>query len=317
MNLLEVNHLDKSFASHKAVDEVSFQMQAGEILGLLGPNGAGKSTTIQMLAGLVEPDSGSVVLNGKVLNSRGGTDRVELGVVPQDISVYPQLTTRENLKFFGGLYGLRDLELSKRIDEILERVGLKERADDQVQHYSGGMKRRLNFGIGLLHRPKLLILDEPTVGVDPQSRSHILEAVRELGKNGVAILYVSHYMEEVQELCQRVAVMDRGKLLVCDRLETMLSPLPRRMNLSIPRLENSMETSLTDYPGVSSTMCDEQTSTITVDGEMLQSAEQFAEAVSFVFGLLSQNNVTIRLIEAEEPDLENLFMQLTGHSLRD
>lgn len=240
-----------------------------------------------------------------------------LGVVPQDISIYPQLTARENLKFFGGLYGLRDFQLRKRIDEILERVSLRERADDQVRHYSGGMKRRLNFGIGLLHRPKLLILDEPTVGVDPQSRSHILEAVRELGKNGVAILYVSHYMEEVQELCQRAAVMDRGKLLACDSIEAMLRPLPRRMNLCVPQMEFSLAESLSNYEGVSSTVCDDRTSTITVDGAMLQSAEQFAEAVSFVFGLLSRKNVTIRSIDAEEPDLGNFFMQLTGHSLRD
>ena len=199
MSLLEVNRLKKSFGTHLAVDEVSFTVGNGEILGLLGPNGAGKSTTIMMLAGLIEPDSGNIVLDGHTLSHSDRKSRQQMGIVPQDLAIYPNLTARENLRFFGGLYGLTGSDLRSRITEVLSQTGLADRQNDLTCEYSGGMKRRLNFGVALLHRPRLLILDEPTVGVDPQSRAHLLDCVRQLASGGMSVIYCSHYMEEVVE----------------------------------------------------------------------------------------------------------------------
>ncbi len=195
MSLLEVSHLRKTFGRLVAVEDVSFSVCAGEIFGLLGPNGAGKSTTMNMVVGLLAPDSGSIRLDGQELEPTNRSLRESLGVVPQDLAIYPELTARENLHFFGRLYGIKGQDLKRRIGEALERAGLASRADDRAENFSGGMKRRLNFGVALLHRPRLLILDEPTVGVDPQSRAHLLDCVRALSCEGVAAVYASHYME--------------------------------------------------------------------------------------------------------------------------
>ena len=235
MPLLEVKNLRKSYESLVAVAGVSFEVRAGEVFGLLGPNGAGKSTTMLMIAGLVPSDAGMIDLDGKPFDPRNPAMRSQLGVVPQDLAIYPELTATENLQFFGRLYGIKGKILSDRIQAALERVGLTGRADDPAGTYSGGMKRRLNFACALLHHPRLLILDEPTVGVDPQSRSHLLACVRDLNAEGVAVIYASHYMEEVQTLCERVAIMDHGKILAMDTLNNLLGRMSADLILRISK----------------------------------------------------------------------------------
>ncbi|MCB0963697.1 MAG: ABC transporter ATP-binding protein, partial [Acidimicrobiales bacterium] len=211
--MLRCSGLVRTFGDRVAVDDVGFEIAAGETYGLLGPNGAGKTTTIRMVCGLLERDAGEVTLDGQPVDRHDVATRAGIGFVPQEVALYPDLTARENLRFFGHLYRLRGAELDRRVDEVLEIIGLADRADDAVDAFSGGMKRRLNIGAGLVHRPRLLILDEPTVGVDPQSRNAILENVQALGSEGLAVLYTTHYMEEAERLCDRVGIMDRGRLI--------------------------------------------------------------------------------------------------------
>jgi ABC-2 type transport system ATP-binding protein len=227
--LLEVSHLRKSFGDTVAVDDLSFHVDGGEIFGLVGPNGAGKSTTMMILAGVRRADAGCVSIGGHAAGQGHRTVQRMLGVVPQDLAIYTDLTARENLAFFGELYDVPRPERESRIERILGQVGLESHADQYVRTFSGGMKRRLNFGMALIHEPRLVILDEPTVGVDPQSRSHILDCVRQLAADGVGVIYASHYMEEVEALCQRVAIIDQGKLLAEGTLEELLGP--SRQNL--------------------------------------------------------------------------------------
>src|SRR5690606_15786453 len=210
--VLTVRGVSKRFGDIRAVRDLSLHVDAGETYGLLGPNGAGKSTTISMIAGLIEADGGEIDLLGDRVSTRSTHARAAIGLVPQDVAVYPDLTARENLQFFARLYGLGGRELDERVDEVLEVIGLSDRAGDRSKEFSGGMNRRLNIGIGLLHRPQLLILDEPTVGVDPQSRNAILDSVEQLSGAGIAVLYTTHYMEEAERLCDRIGIIDEGEL---------------------------------------------------------------------------------------------------------
>jgi len=217
--LLEIRDLSKSYGTAKAVDGVTFQVYEGEIFGLLGPNGAGKTTLLSIVSSLIRQDTGAFLLAGQPLRR----DRKHLlGIVPQELAIYNELTARENLRFFGQLYRVPEPRLSATIDEILRAVGLADRADHRAGTFSGGMKRRLNLGAGLVHGPRLLLLDEPTVGVDPQSRHHIFEEVRRLNAGGMTVIYTSHYMEEVEALCPRVGILDHGKLIACDSLSGLL-----------------------------------------------------------------------------------------------
>ena len=211
--VLAASHLGKRFADRVAVDDVSFEVAAGETYGLLGPNGAGKTTTIRLVCGLLRADSGEVLIAGQRVSTTATLAKRHVGYVPQDIALYPDLTARENLRFFGRLYGLHGKALSRRVGEVLDLVGLSERSRDRVESFSGGMKRRLNIGAGLLHEPTLLVLDEPTVGVDPQSRHAVMESVRAFGAAGMAVLYTTHYMEEAERLCDRVGIIDHGRLV--------------------------------------------------------------------------------------------------------
>ena len=213
MNIIEVKELTKVYSGRKAVDRINFEIKKGEVFGLLGPNGAGKTTTISMLSCLIPPTSGDAHIEGKSIIKEPIEVKKRIGVVPQDIALYPTLSAKENLFFWGEMYGLGGRRLKEKVDEVLQIVGLTERSKDRINKYSGGMKRRINIAVGLLPSPKLLILDEPTVGVDPQSRTNILESLRKLNKDGLTILYTSHYMEEVEFLCDRVAVMDLGKII--------------------------------------------------------------------------------------------------------
>ena len=315
MALLEVNNLRKSFGDLVAVADVSFQVNAGEIFGLLGPNGAGKSTTMMMLAGLIEPDSGTVRINGQEMSGGNRRARTILGVVPQDLAIYPDLTARENLTFFARLYGLRGEHLERRVAESLERTGLKNRADDYAGNYSGGMKRRLNFGVGLLHEPRLLILDEPTVGVDPQSRAHLIDCVRELAAEGIGVLYASHYMEEVQAICHRVAIIDHGKMLASGTLGELLGSLSADLSLRISPPKNGLLNRLNGLVDVKQS--DDGDTLLVISRDQHKDAKRLESTMLQVLQILDQSDVELHAVETHEPNLERLFLQLTGSRLRD
>jgi ABC-2 type transport system ATP-binding protein len=284
--------LRKAFGDLVAVAGVGFQIEPGETYGLLGPNGAGKTTTISMIGGLLERDAGEVFVSGETLTTRSINAKRHIGLVPQDLAIYPDLTARENLSFFGRLYGLSGQALKTRVNEILDIVGLAERADDRSEEFSGGMKRRLNIAIGLLHRPSLLILDEPTVGVDPQSRNAILESVEALSTEGMAVLYTTHYMEEAERLCDRVAIIDQG-LIVAEGTRRQLVEL------------------VGQHDRVS----------LDASGD-LRAAAAAASAIAGVKGAdireggidLLADHASVRV---EEPNLEAVFLHLTGKALRD
>ncbi|HEV8070902.1 MAG TPA: ABC transporter ATP-binding protein [Planctomycetaceae bacterium] len=315
MNLLEVCNLRKTFGNLVAVEDVSFSVAAGEIFGLLGPNGAGKSTTMNMVVGLLAPDSGTIRLDGQELAHNNRELRTTLGVVPQDLAIYTDLTARENLDFFGRLYGIKGRTLKQRIDEALERTGLTGRADDRAETFSGGMKRRLNFGVALLHRPRLMILDEPTVGVDPQSRAHLLDCVRALSAEGVAAVYASHYMEEVEALCKRVAIVDRGRVLACDQLQTLLGRLSADLCLRVSRPTNGLAAKLGPWGRLESghNGC----ATIVIPREQADQKDRLNETLSQILVLLEQSHVDLRGVKTNDANLERLFLQMTGSRLRD
>jgi ABC-2 type transport system ATP-binding protein len=312
--LLEVDNLVKTFGSLKAVDDLSFHVSAGEAFGLLGPNGAGKSTAMMMICGLLEPDSGEVRLDGRALDRRLPSSRQRLGVVPQDLAIYPDLTARENLMFFAGLYQLTGETKRQKVDEALNRVGLTGRADDLAGTFSGGMKRRLNFAAAVMHDPVLLILDEPTVGVDPQSRAHLIECIRSLQKNGTAIIYASHYMEEVQDVCSRAAIVDHGRLLACDEISVLLKQIPFEIEFHLGSSELPASLSL----GSSATVEQQDGETVVrIRTSDVTNEAALNHEVTAVLTALAQHSVGVRSIRTHEPDLERLFLRMTGHKLRD
>ncbi|MEZ6042258.1 MAG: ABC transporter ATP-binding protein [Planctomycetaceae bacterium] len=315
-SLLEVHQLHKTYGDRRVVDGLSFSVNAGEAFGLLGPNGAGKSTTMMMIAGVLDADSGTVTLNNRQMLRNDLESRRPLGVVPQDLAIYSDLTARENLSFFAQLYGLRGETLRERVDEALERVGLTGRADDYAGTFSGGMKRRLNFAAAIMHRPMLLVLDEPTVGVDPQSRAHLLDCVRHLQQNGTAVIYASHYMEEVEAVCARAAIIDHGKLLACDTIDRLLLQIPFEVEL---RLTQPI---IPDELGLASNVIAETG----IDGSdailRVRTSDTFSETalhteVTNLLKSLADHSVTVRSIRTLEPNLERLFLNLTGSRLRD
>lgn len=309
--VLQVHDIVRRFGDNVAVDGVSFEIGAGETYGLLGPNGAGKTTTITMIAGLLTPDAGSVTVSGEPLT---GERKSRIGLVPQDIALYPDLTAVENLHFFGHLQNLRGQRLKQRIAEVLDVVGLSDRSKDRIDTYSGGMKRRANIAVGLLHEPQLLILDEPTVGVDPQSRNSILEAVTTLGGAGMAVLYTTHYMEEAERLCDRVGIIDSGRLVAEGSRDELVAQIGEqatvdfRVNAEAGQLLVWTE-ALAGLPGVSAV---QQTSggvrVVTADGGAL-----IAPAVQAA----QQSAVEVTGVDVREPDLETVFLHLTGKALRD
>jgi len=315
--VIQAEHLEKRFGDLVAVDDVSFHVDAGEIFGLLGPNGAGKSTAMMMLAGLLPVDGGTIAVCGKTVKMGDRFARRALGVVPQELAIYPELTARENLTFFGRLYGVTGATLTERIGEALERTGLTGRADDLAGNYSGGMKRRLNFGIALLHKPKLLILDEPTVGVDPQSRAHLLNCVRDLSDDGVACIYVSHYMEEVQAICRRVAIVDRGKLIVCDTLDSLLGQLTADVCLHVSSPPTDLLESLDGLAELAPHTNGEGEATLIIPRDQRDEEGELSATLTKVVGLLDAKGVTLHAVETHQPNLERLFLRLTGKRLRD
>ena len=312
--LLAVDNLVKKYGDLTAVDLLSFDVEAGEAFGLLGPNGAGKSTTMMMICGLLAADYGEVRLEGRRLDRTHPESRQRMGVVPQDLAIYPDLTARENLMFFGSLYHLSGSKLRRKVDEVLEQVGLTARADDFTDTFSGGMKRRLNFAAAVMHEPVLLILDEPTVGVDPQSRAHLIDCIRSLQQSGTAIIYASHYMEEVQVVCTRAAIIDHGKLLACDTIPQLLKQIPFEVELRLGQSRVPESLSL----GTSAR--------IELDGDeavvRFSTQDQSCELalnrdVTNILTTLERHSINVRSIRTHEPNLERLFLKLTGHRLRD
>jgi ABC-2 type transport system ATP-binding protein len=311
--MLEVSGLRKRYGGVVAADGVSFRAGKGETVGLLGPNGAGKTTTVSMIAGLVRPDAGDVRIAGHVM--RGDTDPAKrsMGLVPQDIGLYEEMSPRENLHLFGALYGMEGAPLRRAMDEALDLVGLRERAKDRVRDFSGGMKRRLNLAAALLHDPLLLLLDEPTVGVDPQSRNAIFDNLELLKKRGKTLLYTTHYMEEAERLCDRLVIIDHGKIVADDTLQGLHRLVPAR---SVLRLELEagardglrME-DLRQLPGVESAELRE--------GGVQIGVRDLAEDAAGILGWLAERGHRFEHLSSERASLEAVFLTLTGRSLRD
>lgn len=309
--VLQVDGITKSFGDIHAVRGVGFHIDPGETYGLLGPNGAGKTTSISMIAGLLEPDAGSVVVAGERLTTRSTGPKRAIGLVPQELAIYPDLTARENLSFFGRLYDLSGDRLTSRIDHVLEIVGLAERANDAAKEYSGGMKRRLNIAIGLLHEPALLILDEPTVGVDPQSRNAILESVEQLSTEGMAVLYTTHYMEEAERLCDRVGIIDDGEIKAEGDRRKLVSMIGEKDRVVVDATGpmDGVAAALGALPGV--------TDATAAEGRVDLLADDAAVVLSSVFSTLSTHDLAVTSLQVIEPDLEAVFLHLTGKALRD
>jgi ABC-2 type transport system ATP-binding protein len=351
--LVRVDGLRKTYETITAVDGISFEIQQGEIFGLLGPNGAGKTTTISILAGILPPGDGRIELAGREFRSTPAMKRL-LGVVPQELAIYPKLTGRENLEFFGALYALSGQALQERVDRMLTLVGLHDRGGSRAETYSGGMKRRLNLAVGLMHNPQLLLLDEPTVGVDPQSRNHIFEGVRELNRQGLTILYTSHYMEEVQALCDRVGIMDRGRLVACDTVPNLIAGQGKaiiEVGLDTPAPSPELIEQLSRVDFVSSVQPQEPTAsphrsagigaagseldaTLHLDGvapvaqadalpedsphcTLLVRTNQPNRTLPGLVSVLNAANVSLRSLNIKQPNLEDVFLALTGKTLRD
>ncbi|MER5649385.1 ABC transporter ATP-binding protein [Streptosporangium sp. NPDC002524] len=309
--ILVCEGLRKRYGQIVAVDGIGFSIAEGEVYGLLGPNGAGKSTTISMIVGVVERDEGTVVIDGQPHDARNTKTKALIGYVPQELALYQDLTARQNLWFFAQLYGLRGRQGRSKVGEVLETIGLADRADEAVSSYSGGMARRLNIGVGLLNRPRLLILDEPTAGVDPQSRNSILESVQRLAADGVAVLYTTHYMEEAERLCDRVGIVDLGEMKA-EGTRRELVDLVGENDQVLLQVDGDLDRArhaLAELPQVRQVSGEGSGVDLLVDG---------AKAVlPRLFEVVAASGGAIRSAEVREPDLEAVFLHLTGKALRD
>jgi ABC-2 type transport system ATP-binding protein len=306
---LEVRDLEHSYGPSRALDGVHFDVQVGEMFGLLGPNGAGKTTLMSILSCLLEPTAGEARLEGAWLSPRNRMPRPWIGVVPQELALYQELSARENLQFFGSLYGMPPARLATRTEEMLAAIGLADRADDKAGTFSGGMQRRLNLGIGLIHEPKLLLLDEPTTGVDPQSRNHIFEEIRRVNRAGMTVIYTSHYMEEVEALCTRIGVIDHGRIIACDTLTGLMRQMDGILRLRFKEVSTVLRQRLRLLSDVRD--IDETDGLVTV---YCQDAEP---TLLRILTLINETGSELIGLEMEEPNLERVFLHLTGRALRD
>lgn len=311
--ILEAHNLVKHYGDVQAVKGISFHIDEGEIFSLLGPNGAGKSTTIAMLSTLYAPTGGDAVIGGRSVTKNPMAVRALIGVVPQEVALYDELTARENLNFWGRMYGMNGGALKKRVDEVLEQIGLSDKANKPVKTFSGGMKRRVNIGAGLLHKPRLLFMDEPTVGIDPQSRRAILDMVKDLNRQGMSVLYTTHYMEEAQELSNRVGIIDHGKMIALGTQKELTAQVGRtetlRLHVGEDTNTEALATALHAAPGILQASAADHAVTL-----MVPDAE---EALALAVGQANELGVKIRSIDIEEPNLEAVFLHLTGRALRD
>lgn len=306
-SMLQLEHLTKRYGSLTALDDVSLAVAPGEFFGLLGPNGAGKSTLMSLAAGLRRPDAGRITLDGAVITPADPAGRLALGLVPQNIALYLELSADQNLRIFGQLYGLRGALLRERVDEALAAVQLADRRQDPVKTFSGGMQRRLNLAAALLHRPKLLLCDEPTVGVDPQSRNAIFEYLEQLNRGGLTIIYSTHYMEEATRLCSRIGIIDHGKILALGSLDELLTRLPFEEEIRFPA--TPLTEALALQLGTSGEVA-------TLDGTH-RFRPRAAYKLSTFYAQAEALGLPARLFTSQRPTLEALFLHLTGRILRE
>jgi ABC-2 type transport system ATP-binding protein len=309
--VLHCRGLRKAYGERVAVADVGFAVAPGETYGLLGPNGAGKTTTISMVCGLLRRDAGEVTVAGRPMSPEATDAKAAIGLVPQDVALYEDLSAEENLRFFGRLQGLSGRELTARVAEVLEVVGLADRAGDRVGEYSGGMKRRANIAAGLLHRPRLLVLDEPTVGVDPQSRNAILESVEALAGEGMSVLYTTHYMEEAERLCDRIGIIDEGRLIAEGTRRELVAQLG---------VGDQVEVTGTGDLAAFAAACAELPGALGAearDGSVVVRVEQGSTALAPIVAAAERTGVAVGGVEVTEPDLEDVFLALTGKALRD
>ncbi|MFC0524989.1 ABC transporter ATP-binding protein [Pontibacillus salicampi] len=311
MMLIELSSLQKKFSQHEAVKSINVTIQKGEIFGLLGPNGAGKSTTISMIATLLKPTSGDIRYKGASTLHDSRTLRASLGYVPQELAIYPEFTAKENAQFFAKLYKVPKKERQERIDSVLYKVGLLDRASEKVERFSGGMKRRLNIACALLHKPDVLMLDEPTVGIDPQSRNYILEMVKDLNTEGMTILYTSHYMEEVEFLCDRIAIMDHGDVIALGTREELTDMMEHQdiISMEAAPMHEEFQARITELPDVSYTELH--------NGILQIGIHKQADVLPEIFTIAKELGMRIRNVEVTTPRLEDVFLYLTGRKLRD
>ncbi len=331
-HILEVENLSKKCGTLTAVNNVSFAVEEGEVFGLLGPNGAGKTTTISMLTGVLEPTAGTAKIKGYDILGDALEVKKRIGLVPQDLALYPTLSARANLEFFGRIYGLSGEELKNRVDDVLEIVALSDRQKEAIEKFSGGMKRRVNIAAGLVHHPELLFLDEPTVGVDPQSRNHIFESVLKLNRErGMSIIYTSHYMEEVELLCNRVAIIDQGQVIALDTIRNLIAMLGGGViQVGLRQADAELVSQIEALPAVKVASLvmpagdgqpggsGEGEVSSGVETRVIKiEAENSQEALVNLLGLLNERDLTITSLDILEPNLESVFLHLTGKKLRE
>ncbi len=311
MAYIELHNLVKRYNGKLAVDNLSLEIEQGEAYALLGPNGAGKSTTIKILLGLLKADSGDVRVAGLDQRKHAVEVKGMIGLVPQEVALYSNFTARENVEFFGSLYGLRGKELHERAGEALKFTGLSEHQKETPAKFSGGMKRRLNIACALVHRPRVMVMDEPTVGIDPQSRSHIMEAVQELNRQGATVIYTTHYMEEAEALCSRIGIIDHGKLIACGTKAEL-----KNMVAAVEKLV--VETAGINFTAVEGIKGLKHVQSVNLQGDRLEIAlRNTQECLPDILYLLVRQGIRMKSIQVAEPDLESLFLTLTGRTLRD
>ncbi|SHH84966.1 ABC transporter ATP-binding protein [Clostridium grantii] len=311
MSIVKINNLYKKFGDNIAVDSINITINQGEVYGLLGPNGAGKSTIINIMSGLLKMNKGSIEILQKDLGKNSKFIKRNIGVVPQELAIYEELTAYENVKFFASLYGLKGSELKNKTFEALEFVGLKEKAKEYPKSFSGGMKRRLNIACAIAHTPKLIIMDEPTVGIDPQSRNHILKSVKKLNEKGSTIIYTTHYMEEVETICTRIGIIDHGKLIAEGTKEELKAIVTDKKNIKlvVDQIDNINIKELQNITGVLSVEFNEDIVNINSNKE--------TNNLDKIILYFTNNKISIRNITSTEPNLETVFLTLTGRKLRD
>lgn len=311
MAFIEVRNIEKHYKEIKAVKGVSFDIEKGKVIGLLGPNGAGKSTTISMISTLLKPDKGEVFFEGESILKNPIKIQKKLGIVPQEIALYESLSAYDNLEFWGSAYGLKKAKLKERIKEVAKLIGLEDRLKKPVKSFSGGMKRRLNIGVALLHEPELLIMDEPTVGIDPQSRNHILDTVVKLNEKGMTIIYTSHYMEEVEKLCDKIYIMDEGEIVADGDIDQLVNLVPKNkvFKIGFNQINDDLINSVKNIDGVEDVKIK--------DGILIIDTNRSEKMINELVDIASLYKLSIESVDIQRVNLETVFLHLTGKALRD